>query len=154
MQEFTTQQVFALLEAHETPQKGKKSNAVDGGVGEMIGYLFQAVDSTHSNILLKSMEDKVIGYFKRSTPINAAKISAKIIDSVVNGNSKSLVPILQVLLDSDVVKGDCSHEKLAFRLRLAGGAMRSSQGAGDNPDTTILPILLPFFTVQYTQHSE
>ena len=37
---------------------------------------------------------------------------------------------------------NCSHDKLAFRLRLAGGAVRSCQGAPDCLDTLVLPLVL------------
>jgi hypothetical protein len=68
-----------------------------------------------------------LDYFKQSTPINGVKVSAKIIESLVNANPSALNTILNSLLDSNVKEGACSIEKLGFRLRLAGGALRSSQ---------------------------
>jgi len=52
-------QVFALLDAHEAPQKKKKDHAVDGAVGEALGYLLQAVDPPAEPALWLSIEDKV-----------------------------------------------------------------------------------------------
>ena len=75
------------------------------------------------------------------------KVSAKIIESIINGNPAALPRVLESIIDSDVASGSCSAEKLAFRLRLAGGAVRSAQGANIVP---CLPLLTPFFEAQYT----
>ena len=48
-----------MLDAHEAPQKKKKDHAVDGAVGEALGYLLQAVDPQAEPALWRSIEDKV-----------------------------------------------------------------------------------------------
>mmetsp|Transcript_274 Transcript_274/g.332 ORF Transcript_274/g.332 Transcript_274/m.332 type:complete len:2038 (+) Transcript_274:135-6248(+) len=144
--------IFALLEAHEEPQRGKKGSMVDGGIGETVGYLFQAIDSAADPALFKLLQDKILDYFKQSTPINGVKVSAKIIESLVNANPSTLNVTLDSLLDSNVKEGACSIEKLGFRLRLAGGALRSSQGYAAKAEN--FEILKPFFSTVYTHHAE
>jgi hypothetical protein len=125
---------------------------VASGVSEAVGYLFQALDPSAEPELFSTLETKILTFFKRSSPINAVKVSAKLIESVVNGNPASLPRVLEVLIDSDIATGNCSAEKLAFRLRLAGGAVRSAQGVHIVP---VLSILRPFFEPQYTTlHTE
>ena len=123
--------MFLLLEAHEAPSasKGKRNESLtDGALGETLGYLLQGVDPVSEPLLWRSLEDKIMGYFSKSSPVNATKVSAKIVDALVNGNPACLSRVLPLLLDNDVVSLNCSHDKLAFRLRLAGGAVRSCQG--------------------------
>ena len=80
---------------------------------------------------------QILGYFKRSTPVNAAKVSTKLIDALVNAHAGCVERVLPALLDVDVLSLACSHDKLAFRLRLAGGALRACQGAGTAVDPAV-----------------
>ena len=83
-----------------------------------------------------------MGYFSVNTPVNATKICAKIMGTLVNGNPACMSRVLPLLLDNDVVALNCSHDKLAFRLRLAGGALHFCQGASDCLDSLVLPLVL------------
>ena len=73
----STHQVFLLLEAHEAPQAGKgkrRESITDGALGETLGYLLQAVDAVSEPLLWRSLEDKIMGYFSKSSPVNATKV--------------------------------------------------------------------------------
>ena len=143
------EKIFALLDAHEDPQKGS-SSAVDGGIGETLGFLCQAINPSTEPALWALVEDKILDYFKRSTPLNAVKVAGKVVESLVSENPSSLNRILSALLTTDVANGSCSHDKLAFRLRIVGGGVRTSQGlSAEN-----LAILSRYFTTEYTHHSE
>jgi hypothetical protein len=143
--------IFVVLEAHEEPQSGRKGTAVDGGIGGTVGHLFQAVDPVLEPLLWSTITSKILDYFQHSTPINAVKVSGKIIECIINANPSSLSQVLAVLLDKKVVE-NCSPDKLAFRLRLVGGATRSSQGYALVEEN--LTVLKPFLTSEYTHHSE
>ena len=152
---------FLLLEAHEAPQKKKKESAIDGAVGETIGYLLQSVDAAADPALWDSLERKVLQYFSKSTPLNAAKASAKLVDALVNANPPCIARVLPAILDKDILSQSCSHDKLAFRLRLAGGALRSCQAAGGGEagrrclEDIVLPLVLPVVSsTQFTHHTE
>jgi len=64
-------------------------------------------------------------------------VSTKLIDALVNANAGCVERVLPALLDADVLSLACSHDKLAFRLRLAGGALRACQGAGTAVDPVV-----------------
>ena len=69
--------MFALLESHEAPQagKGKRQDSItDGALGETLGYLLQGVDPVAEPLLWRSLEDKIMGYFNKSSPVNATKV--------------------------------------------------------------------------------
>lgn len=143
------EKIFSLLDAHEDPQKDSRSS-VDGGVGETFGFLCQSINASAEPVLWNLVENKVIEYFKKSTPLNGVKVAGKIIESLVGSNPSCLQRVLGALLDSDIANGECSHDKLAFRLRLVGGGLRSSQGLSP----AVISTLTPFFTSEYTHHSE
>ena len=141
--------IFSLLGAHEEPQKGSRS-AVDGGIGETMGFLCQSISPTTEPALWALIEGKILDYFKTSSPINAVKVSGKIVESLVSVNPTCLIRVLKSLLGGDIVNGSCSHDKLAFRMRVAGGGLRASQGLS----AEVLTILTPYFSHEYTHHSE
>lgn len=141
--------IFSLLDAHEEPQKGSRS-AVDGGIGETIGFLCQSISPVTEPALWALVEGKILDYFKSSSPINAVKVSGKIVESLVSINPSCLIRVLKSLLGGDIVNGSCSHDKLAFRMRVAGGGLRASQGLS----AEVLTVLTPYFSTEYTNHSE
>lgn len=143
--------IFALLDAHEEPQKGQQ-NKSSSGVGECVCALFRSIDHIKEPILWNLIQNKVLEYFKTSTPINAVKISSEMFESLTNNNSSSLNIILLTLLDNDVINGNCSYDRLAFRLRMCGGALRCCQGQSFLPEN--YAILSQFYTTEYTHHTD
>ena len=73
-------------------------------------------------------KEKILDYFAKSTPLNACKVSAKIVESVVCTNPGILPRFLQSILNKDVLSISYSTEKMAFRIRLAAGACKQSGG--------------------------
>ena len=142
--------IFTLLDAREEPQKGQK----DGGssIGSCMFSLFRSIDPLQEPVLWAFVEKKILDYFKNSMPQNAVKISSMIFDALTNVNASSLNHILVTLLDSDVLNGVCSTEKLAFRLRICGGALRCCQGKILEPEN--FAIISHFFKKEYTHHTD
>ena len=142
--------IFTLLDAREEPQKGQKEGG--SSIGSCMYSLFRSIDPIQEPVLWELVESKILNYFKNSMPKNAVKISSLIFEAWTNKNASSLNHILVTLLDSDVLNGICSTEKLAFRLRLCGGALRCCQGKVFEPEN--YAIISPFFTKEYTHHTD
>jgi hypothetical protein len=83
------------------------------------------------------VETKIVDYFKKSSPINAAKISGKIFEYMtVSSHGVNLRHTVETFLDKDTLAiGNISSDKLAFRLRLICGAVRECNG------TALVPLL-------------
>jgi hypothetical protein len=118
--------VIMILEAQEENQKGVKASPVGSHVVEVFTYMFQGLALDEP--LRAVAEDKITGYFLRSTPTNAGKISAGIVDTMISTNPKKLHSFLAAILASEVTSASYDANKLAFRIRLASGACRAAQG--------------------------
>ena len=116
--------------------------------------------------LRTDMQSKVIQFFRNTTPLNAAKASAKLMEAMVTSDPSILPHVLNALLtvplpsssgsssSSSLTLVECySAEKVAFRLRLAGGALRCGTSRQIIP---CLPsLLLPIVTSSvYFNHEE
>jgi hypothetical protein len=117
--------------------------------------------------LRTGLQSKVIQFFQNTTPLNAAKASAKLMEAMVTSDPAILPHVLNALLtvplpssgsssssSSSPTLVDCfSAEKIAFRLRLAGGALRCGTSSQIVP---CLPsLLLPIVTSSvYFNHDE
>ena len=115
--------------------------------------------------LRTGMQSKVIEFFQNTTPLNAAKASAKLMEAMVTSDPAILPHVLNALLtvplsssgsssSSSLTLVECySAEKAAFRLRLAGGALRCGTSCQIVP---CLPsLLLPIVTSSiYFNHEE
>ena len=113
--------------------------------------------------LRTGMQSKVIEFFQNTTPLNAAKASAKLMEAMVTSDPAILPHVLNALLTVPLSSSgsssssslvECySAEKVAFRLRLAGGALRCGTSCQIVP---CLPsLLLPIVTSSvYFNHEE
>lgn len=142
------EKIFLLLETQDSHVKGAKESPLASSIAQCVGYLFQALPLPSSlckddREMREAVENKLIEYFAKSTPLNAVKVCAKIMDSLVFTNPKILERILKILLNDDVLQATLGGEKLAFRLRLAGGACREAQADNISAlyDSLILPVL-------------
>ena len=88
--------------------------------------VFQALDV--NDPIRNVVDEKVIQYFVKSTPINAIKTSAKIIDAMIYTNPSKLSYFLSQIITPEVLNSSLSADNLSFRIRLASGACRSAQG--------------------------
>lgn len=129
--------IVALLDSQETPHKHTRQSPLIGRISECVAYLFQSMnvnDATAEDIsefidIRSSLEDRLLTYCKTTAHYNAAKTLAKIVEIAVATNPMKLLPIfVSELLDNDVRTLSCSFEKVAFRLRLVGGACRNATG--------------------------
>lgn len=141
--------IFVILEAQEEKKKKSNGSAIGGVVAECMGYLFQALKA--SDPLRIALEEKIITFFRTHTPINAAKICGKIMETIVNTNPTCLPKVIVALVDAEVSSGSCSSEKLAFRLRVLCGSVRvaTSEAIVDS-----LPSLLPLIGTNFLHHKE
>ena len=70
---------------------------------------------------------------------------------MVANNTSVLRSVLDTLLGPDIYAGSVSPSKLAFRIRLVGGAVR---GAQCGPVAAHLEALTPLLGQQFIHHSE
>ena len=130
--------MFLLLEAQEASVRGAPESPVVSYLPQCLSFFLQSArinDSVRTRV-----EDKILDYFDKNTPLNAAKISAKIVESVVCTNPDKLDPFLKVLLNNETVSNSYAAEKVAFRIRLSAGACKqaSSQKIKEQLDGTLL----------------
>eukprot|EP01038_Epipyxis_sp_PR26KG_P007614 gene7614-10367_t len=125
--------LFTLLETQEQKIKGTRDSPIVSSISQVTGFFFQSVAGNDE--IRTSIENKIIEYFVKSAPLNAAKGGAKVLDSMCTSNPALVAALLQRLIDQEVLSGFYSPEKLALRIRLAGGVCRSSQA------TELLPII-------------
>lgn len=169
--------LFALLEAQEVVVEGAKPSPLAGAVGQVASYLFQALrdlpglPATHPAQekqvqLRRSIQSQVRKFFLTTTPLNGVKGSAKLVEAMVTSDPSILVDVLTELLDTTSNKtastdgtiattllAAFSADKVAFRLRLAGGACRSATSAHITPCLAML--LQPIITsTAYSNHEE
>ena len=145
-----------MLESREAKPPGKGASVDSKGVGalcEAVGYLFQAISYTKEPKIRQVVEDKIIDYFKQSSPINAAKISSKIFEYMtVSSHGGTLARIVNTFLDTDTLTlGNISSDKLAFRIRLICGAVRECNG------TALIPLfekVSAYTGPAFTHHTE
>ena len=71
---------------------------------------------------------------RQSTPKNSAKEWSRVVEVLTWSDAAALPRVLDVLLDTDVRLLACSADKLAYRLRVVGGALRRC----DAPDAAHL----------------
>jgi len=178
--------LFAVLEAQEQAVEGAKASPLAGALGQCATYLFQSLRPLPSNSctqtaqdlqsqLRREMQQKVRNYFVTSTPLNAAKASAKLVEAMVTADPIMLSGIVSDLLLPSAAAGHqqtqqqpqqqesqlpisvpvvlelpqmllntYSYEKVAFRLRLVGGACRGASAANIAP--LVDPVLKPLLT--------
>lgn len=142
------ERVFLLLEAQEARQKGQRENSIVSSISETVYYLFAGIQHP---TLRAALEGKVINYFKKSIPTNAAKASAKIFEYMIAFNPSSLERVLEELLLDVTSAEQISGEKIAFRLRLAGGAVRQATA---QVIVKNLPTLKTLIEPKFLHHSE
>lgn len=119
--------LFLLLEAQEEQKKGTKEGPIVAAVGQFAGFLFQALPL--EDPLRLAAEEKIISYFLRGSPVHGAKMAARVIESITGTRPAVLPSLLAKVLDADVLSNSCATEKLVFRIRIAGGAVRGATGA-------------------------
>jgi len=143
---------FEVVESQAELQKDQKAPQLVGFVADCLEHLFQACahDSDSGRAVGTRLEHKIIEYYRTSTPLNAAKISAKILSAVTEYNPKCTSRMLSAVLGPDVLDGTCAPKKLAFRLQLCAGAIR---GAGSRVSAN-LDTLRPLLTLKFFMHSE
>jgi len=152
--------LFALLEAQEVLVEGAKPSPLAGSIGQVGSYLFQAVadlpglESTHplqvkQRQLREALQSQLRKYFATTTPLNGVKASAKLIEAMVTASPEILSSVLHELLTptsasnaATDISGALLHafsaDKVAFRLRLAGGACRAATSAQIAPSLALL----------------
>ena len=144
--------IFEVVESQDELKKDQKSPAINGYINNCIEHLFQACswDKASGYALRTRLENKIVDYYHMSTPLNAGKISSKILATVTEFNPECTTRLLAGLLGPDILDGTCSSKKLAFRIRCCTGAIRctSSQVLSN------LETLRPFFTPKYLMHVE
>jgi hypothetical protein len=167
--------LFALLEAQEAAIEGAKSSPLAGAVGQVCSYLFQALrdlpslPDTHElqvkqRQLRSSLQAQVQKFYTTSTPVNGVKGCAKVVEAMVTADPSLLPKVLRDLLCppsapntpaaevATVLLGAFSSDKLAFRLRLAGGACRA---ATSEQLVQCLDLLVPIVTsAAFYNHDE
>ena len=125
--------VFILLQSHEPKRKGVKNSPVGSVIAECMGYLWQSIDL--NDPLRSELENKVIKYFQQNTLAQASKVCSKILEGMVFTNISILPKVVSAFFCDDMKEpltvtssiNDWSPEKLAFRMRLVGGAVRQAQ---------------------------
>jgi len=106
-------------------------------------------------------------FFNTTTPLNGVKGSAKLLEAMVTSDPSILQSVLQDLLVAPVsggssagVSGDIANallgaysaDKVAFKLRLAGGACRAATSTYITP---VIPFLTPLLTsAAFFNHEE
>jgi hypothetical protein len=169
--------IFALLEAQEATVEGAKPSPLAGAIGQVASYLFQSLrplpgrgDDDAQQIQQRdvrlAVQEQVRKYFASTTPLNGVKGSAKLVEAMVTADPSILNDVLKELLcphltsSSKVTEEDptaallaaFSADKLAFRLRLAGGACRA---ATSHSISASLSILEPIVTsAAFYNHDE
>ena len=143
--------IFAVVEAQEKVDKKQKAHHVVGFIAEFFGQLVSACSSD----LRQVVEDKVVDFFKSSTPLNAAKLCSKIASCITETGGEhgpaSMRRLLETLVTADVLGNSCSAEVLAYRLRVVAGVVR--YGGGDSI-VQCLDLLTPLVGPTFTSHTD
>lgn len=130
--------VFLLLETQEEAVKNAPSSPLIGNTIYFVSVFMQAL--TLGDPLRDAVEEKIIDYFLKSTPLKAAKISAQIIENLVTTNPNKWAVCVTTLLDEGVLSASYAAEKIAFRIRLVAGACK--QASGEVLSSAPLPLSL------------
>ena len=153
--------LFAVLEAQEVVVEGAKPSPLDGAVGQIASYLFQALRplpglsesdpaQQKQTTLRLNVQTQVRKFFNTTTPLNGVKGSAKLVEAMVTSDPSILHSVLTDLLVTGNTNADLvasllhaySADKVAFKLRLAGGACRAATSTYITPVINLLqPIL-------------
>jgi hypothetical protein len=158
--------LFLLLDAQEERQKGQASSVLSGAMCECSFQVLQAIDCP---VLRRLVTDKLLARLTQTTPVHAAKTAAKLIEFIVASDPASHPPaalisdkerpvggvlrsvLLQLMAGDVCVPGKVSPAKLAFRLRLIGGAVR---GAGVAQIGSCLDLLEPLTCTALVHHTD
>ncbi len=160
--------LFAVLEAQEVVVEGAKPSPLDGAVGQVASYLFQALRplpglsendpaQQKQSALRLSVQTQVRKFFNTTTLLNGVKGSTKLVEAMVTSDPSILHSVLTDLLvtntssttsttTTDIVTSllhAYSADKVAFKLRLAGGACRAATSAYITP---VIDLLQPILT--------
>lgn len=103
----TTQHNFSSPFYRVSFLPGTRDNPVIASLGQCAGYLFQSVSPVTDAPLRKTVETKLLDYFVKTTPANASKGCAKMMESMTSTNPVILPEILKAILTSDIVAGKC-----------------------------------------------
>ena len=134
------EKIFMLAEKREVPRKSGNSQHsmnIGASISETVEVFFSAVDDE----MHARATSKVLEFLRSSLPMNAAKELASMLASIVASRPSTLPVIVDTLLDRDILTNQCSPDKLAFRLRLLGGAMRRAGAAAIPMLSQIRPLL-------------
>lgn len=142
---------FALLDAIEGKQEGRK---VSGGIGpnmcECIGFLFQSMGTGPT---AQQVQAQVLEHFRKNTPSNATKVCGKLFEYMTAARPDAVLgAVIDAFLDKDTLTpGNSSTDRVAFRLRIVGGACRGSTGS-----TLVAQLskLLPYTEPAFTHHTD
>ena len=155
--------LFAVLEAQEVVVEGAKPSPLDGAVGQVASYLFQALRplpglaesdpaQQKQTTLRLNVQAQVRKFFNSTTPLNGVKGSAKLVEAMVTSDPSILHSMLTDLLvtNNNTSTGIVtsllhaySADKVAFKLRLAGGACRAATSTYITP---VIDLLQPILT--------
>jgi hypothetical protein len=173
---------FAVLEAQEQLVEGAKPSPLAGAIGQCSTYLFQAMcdlpglPAEHplqrkQRAVRLQAQTQVRRYFASTTPLNGVKGCAKLLEAMVTADTSILPDVVAELLDAggaaaasagtgevavaaaaDKLLSSYSADKVAFKLRLAGGACRAGTGAAISP--SLAQLLHPILTSPLFCHHE
>lgn len=143
------EKIFALFEAESAKQRGKTGCQLTQNIRRVMETVLAAIQCPY---LLKLVLDTVLKYFSQALPTNAAKTAAQLMECIVARSPELLLDVLTVVLDLDK-GGLCavSAEKMAFRLRLAGGAVRRATAS---QVSQCLHLLQPYLETNQLHHAE
>lgn len=128
-------------------------------IDEVFRLFFAAIPRYSS--LVDDICDKVLTHLRSINPLHAAKEYTALISGMVASHSERLLgKLLSAIIDNSLRSGECSSEKLAFRLHLAGGAVRRATstellriqelgGVAQSPTQFLKPYLSQNFSVKY-----
>lgn len=135
--------VFNFAENREKPRENEaKSHSSPSNTGAALCEAIDVVCSSADDEVHAMITKKVLEYLKSGLPVNAAKEMAKLLEALV-GRSPCILPdVIEVLIDDDIINNKCSYEKLAFRLRLIGGALRRAGSVS----ISVMDQIQPLFT--------
>jgi hypothetical protein len=134
-----------LMEKYEEPKEGQPRRQLSQELEGFLGIMFECCRSAK---LREQLEDKVLSFATKVKP-NAGKEFSKLMNGLVRSNPSAFGNVLAVLADPEMLAGEWSKEKMAFRLHMLAGAAKN---AGDEL-LVHLPVLekLIAFSVQSSE---
>jgi hypothetical protein len=148
-----------------TSRQGQHGNHRFQNIEEAFRLFFAAMDDAVADEICS----KVLDHLKASTPMHAVKEYTGLMAYMVASHSGILLrKTLSLLLDDNLRSGECSAEKLAFRLHLAGGAVRRAtcaellkeqwfgrcEAGGSRINESAVAFLKPFLEPAYSVRHE